>query len=137
MSIARPVVADTHTFFWYTSNSSRLSECAREALDATTDADFPIFVSAMSVVELRYLVEKGTISEAEFEVLVPELAEPDSPYEIAPLDGGIAMDVDQISRKHNADPFDRTIGATAVTLGVPLVTCDRKLQKQPALDTIW
>jgi PIN domain nuclease of toxin-antitoxin system len=91
----------------------------------------------MSIVELRYLVEKGTISEAEFEVLVSELEKSDSPYEVAPLDAGIALDVEQISRKHNADPFDRTIGATAVTLGVPLVTCDRKLRAQPAVETIW
>lgn len=132
-----PLVADTHTFIWYANNSRRLSPRAGEVLDAATASDAPILVSAVTIVELRYLVEKGTLSEAEFEVLVALLDAPDSPYEVAPVDGGIAVEAGQISRKFGADPFDRMIGATAVALGIPLVTADRKLQAQPAVETVW
>jgi PIN domain nuclease of toxin-antitoxin system len=55
------LVADTHTVVWYLLNDSRLSPAAREALDAASAAGDPVFVSAISVSELVYLVEKGRV----------------------------------------------------------------------------
>lgn len=99
--------------------------------------DAPILVSAVTVVELRYLVEKGTLSEDEFEAFISVLHDPDSPFEVAPFDGDSALEVGQISRRSGADPFDRMIGATSIALGIPLVTADRKLRAQPAVETVW
>lgn len=42
MTSSVQVVADTHSFIWYLQGSARLSQAARAALDATTDANsFP------------------------------------------------------------------------------------------------
>jgi PIN domain nuclease of toxin-antitoxin system len=35
------------------------------------------------------------------------------------------------------DPADRVIIATALALGMPLITRDRRLQDYPHLETIW
>jgi len=132
-----PLVADTHTFAWYVKASPRLSDRARELLQEATLETFPIFVSTASMVELRYLVEKGTLTEEHFDAMLAALLAPDSAFEIAPFDGVMAQTVAEIPRDPVGDPFDRMIAATAVALGVPLVTCDRKLRALPAVETVW
>jgi PIN domain nuclease of toxin-antitoxin system len=57
------VVADTHALIWFTSQSSLLSAAARAAMEAAENNQQPIYVPAIVVVELRYLVEKKAITE--------------------------------------------------------------------------
>jgi PIN domain nuclease of toxin-antitoxin system len=131
-----PVVADTHAFMWYVQNDSRLSAAAGEALDAAVAADDPIFVSAATAVELRYLADKGTVSQDEYRWYLMTL-ETSAAAEVAPVDLDVARAVELVPRNDVPDPFDRMIAATAVALGVPLVTADRRLRKLDAVDTIW
>jgi PIN domain nuclease of toxin-antitoxin system len=58
-------------------------------------------------------------------------------FEVAPVDMGVATAVESVPRDCISDPFDRMIGATAVALGLPLVTADRKLRRLSALKTLW
>lgn len=111
--------------------------CAKDAMDVARVDESPIFISAVSVVELRYLTEKGTFTEGEYVALLGVLRGPDTPFEVAPMDGAIAEMAGQISRELVADPFDRMIAATSLTLGVPIVTIDRKMRALSALQTIW
>jgi PIN domain nuclease of toxin-antitoxin system len=132
-----PLVADTHTFAWYVKASPQLSGRARKVLQEATMKMFPIFVSTASMVELRYLVEKGTLTEEHFDAMLAALLTPASTFEIMPFNGVMAQTVTEIPRDPVADPFDRMIAATAVALGVPLVTRDRKLRALPAVKTVW
>ena len=71
-----PVAADTHAALWYLLEPSQLSAAADQAL---TQADRPgvgIFVSAISVVEVIYLVEKGKLPQASLDALVATLTDP-------------------------------------------------------------
>ena len=52
------VVADTHALVWYLVEPSRLSPTAGAALDQAVDVGDGIYISAISLVELVYLVEK-------------------------------------------------------------------------------
>lgn len=137
MTVAAQAVADTHVFMWYVQGSPRLSESARAALDATTNADLSILISAMTLVELRYLVEKGTFTEAEFTDFVGVLDVEDSSFEVTPVDAEIARAVGRIPREFVADPFDRMIAATALILGQTLVTHDRRLHELSAPPVVW
>lgn len=131
------VVADTHVLIWYAQNSSRLSAVAGEVLDRATAADAPIFVSAASLVELQYLKEKGTLTAEQHRAVLDTFDAPDSGFEAAPVDEEIAFAVHAAPRATVPDPFDRMIAATAVALGAPLVTADKKLHDVAAVETVW
>jgi PIN domain nuclease of toxin-antitoxin system len=46
------VLADTHALLWYLFDEERLSSEGRAALDGAIGAGFPIFVSAISIIEI-------------------------------------------------------------------------------------
>ncbi|WP_407894468.1 PIN domain-containing protein [Scytonema sp. NUACC26] len=52
------------------------------------------------------------------------------------LDFNIALTMSEISRSVVPDMPDRIIAATARYLGLPLVTCDTKIQSAD-IETIW
>ena len=90
-----------------------------------------------TLVELRYLVEKGTFTEADFDAFTGVLAPYDSAFEIAPIDVEVAFAVGRVPRDAVRDPWDRMIAATAISLGLSLVTRDAKLSSLATLSTIW
>ena len=55
------VVADTHTIIWYLRSPEKLSIDAVNALDNALNNSESIFISAISLVEMNYLVEKNRI----------------------------------------------------------------------------
>lgn len=137
MSEPDSVVADTHVFLWYLQASPRLNESTRLLLDRVTAAGAPILISAVTIVELRYLAEKGTFSEAEVDAVHAVLDAEGTSFEIAPIDAATAWAVGRIPREAVGDPWDRMIAATALARDIPLVTYDRKLRALPDLRTSW
>lgn len=67
MTAGVSLVLDSHAFIRYVQASPRLSDKARQTMDDATTADVPLMISAVTVVELTYLVEKGTFSQANVE----------------------------------------------------------------------
>lgn len=72
------VVADTHAMIWYVDAPQELSPAATAAMDAAanTGGEY-IFISAITLVELRYLVEKNRIKATVLTRIEQELDEPD------------------------------------------------------------
>ena len=130
------VVADTHVAVWYLLNDPRLSKAANRALDQATGEGDPIFVSAISLVELTYLVEEGRVPAAALYLLRSAMLDSDSSFEIAPIDLAIADAVASIPREAVPDLPDRVIAATALALKLPLVSRDRRIQASD-VETIW
>ena len=54
-------IADTHTTLWYLFSDPRLGRAASAFIDATVADGNHIGVSAISVAEMVYLIEKGRI----------------------------------------------------------------------------
>jgi PIN domain nuclease of toxin-antitoxin system len=135
VSASAAVVADTHVFLWYLQDSPRLRESTRTLLDEVTASGAPILVSAVTVVELRYLVEKGTLTEADLDAVHAVLDADGTSFEIAPIDAATAWAVGSIPRDAIGDPWDRMIAATAAARDIALVTYDRKLMALPGLQT--
>lgn len=94
-----------------------------------------IAVSAVSLIELTYLVEKGRLPP---DVLarVVALAESGAGLTVVPVDGAVARALAAVPRSEVPDLPDRVIAATAMHLGLPLVSRDRKILAS-CVTTIW
>jgi PIN domain nuclease of toxin-antitoxin system len=131
------VVADTHTIIWYITEPNKLSNDASTALDkAINDGNF-IYLSAISLVEICYLVEKGKLPAIVLQRLTEVLTEPEAEIAIVPLDLAIGLTIQNLDRDTVPDMPDRIIAATAYHLKLPLITRDRKIQALQNIQTIW
>ena len=122
------VVVDTHAAVWYLANSSKLSQAAAKTLDEASASGDSIFIPSIVLVELTYLVEKGRLPSEARKRLVDALSQVDGPFELAPLDAGVAAAVELIDRNLVPDMPDRIIAATALSLGAALISRDRKIR---------
>lgn len=131
------VMADTHAVVWYEQGSSRLSAAALGALRATVQGGDPIRVSAVSLVEIAYLVEKNRLPPDAFDRILTVLRRPNSDLVEVPFDSYMAESLRLIPVGLVPDMPDRMIAATALHLKLPLVTADQKIRAVPSLTTIW
>jgi PIN domain nuclease of toxin-antitoxin system len=94
------VVADTHIVIWYVLNPAKLSSEATEALEGCVAAGEPIRVSAHSLIELVYAVERATnpFSEEDRQAVLETFEAEDSPFEVVPVTAEIANRVAAVPR---------------------------------------
>lgn len=130
------VVADTHAIVWYLATPERLSANALAALEDADKAGGPIYVASISIVEIVYLIERDRIPNTFLGRLSDELSLTNSRLNIVPLDLSVAQSMREIPRALVPEMPDRIITATALYLGVPLVTRDSKIRNAP-ISTIW
>jgi|SRR5208282_784820 len=129
-------VLDTHTVLWYLENSKELSAPARTTIEDAIRDGRRVYVSAISVIEAVYLVERKRIPAAALERLRDALTDESSGLCIAPVDTFVADALEKIPRTVVPDMPDRIVAATALHLSVPLITRDRRLQSA-GIKTIW
>ena len=124
---------DTCTLLWLTSDHSKLSQSAAEAI---ADEGSALFVSAISAFEIGIKHGRGAL-------LLP--FEPDRWYEEAlefhglheiPVTGRIAARSTMLPRLH-ADPCDRILIATAAEHGLRILTPDSLIRAYPSLEVVW
>ena len=134
MSVA--AAADTHTVIWHFYNDPRLSPTAVRLIERELSVGNKIALSAISLAEVVYLVEKARIPPDAFQRLVTALERPDSGWLEVPFGREVAHKVLQVSRTDIPDMPDRIIAATALHLGVPLITRDENI-RESSVPTIW
>jgi PIN domain nuclease of toxin-antitoxin system len=131
------IVADTHAIIWYLVEPERLSQVALDALERAIAAGEPVYISAISLIEICYLIEKRRIASDLLQRILAVLNEPDPSLIVVPIDLAISIAVQNIDRDTVPDMPDRIIAATALHLNLPLVTRDRKIQASQSIITIW
>jgi len=131
------VVADTHTIIWYLRSPEKLSTNAVNALDNALNNDESIFISAISIVEMNYLVEKNRIPSSSLEQLLQIIDDPLVNLFVVPLDIPVAKAFTQIPRDIVPEMGDRIIAATSLYVGLPLVTKDHKIRNLSNIQTVW
>ena len=87
---------------------------------------YPIYVPSIIIVELRYLVDKGTLTEENYQTVLKALRDPSTALTVVPLTTDNADAIKAIGRSEVPDMPDRIIAATARFLNAPLVTKDHK-----------
>lgn len=139
MTPSRPTVTaivDTHAVVWYLRGDARLSRAARAWIDQPANANAVVGVSAISLVEIVYLVEKGRLSLEDYEILAQTLKDNDTVLVEIPVTSEIAETMRSVSRDSIPDMTDRVLAATAVHMGIPLITRDEKIRASK-VRTIW
>ena len=131
------IVSDTHALIWYLNNSPSLSSAAIAAFEQAETAGALIYIPSIVIVELRYLVEKRTFTEADYQRILATINNSANALAIAPLDLAVAEALAQIPRNVVPDMPDRVIAATALALGLPLVTRDIEIRKLTNVPTVW
>jgi PIN domain nuclease of toxin-antitoxin system len=129
-------VADTHAAIWYIFADERLSATARTMIEeAAADGD-QIAFSSITLAEIVYLSEKGRIDPATLDRLLTAVDSEDAVLIEVPFDRHVAQALREVERAQVPDLPDRIIAATALHLGLPLISRDRKIQLSD-VDTIW
>ncbi len=132
------IVSDTHSLLWYLNDSAKLSADALFSFEQAETDGQPIYIPAIVLVEIRYLVEKGrNILESDFQLIIGEMKNHLSALTFAPLNQPIAENLEQIQRTIVPDMPDRIIAATAFTLGVPLISKDSQIQNLTNIKVVW
>jgi PIN domain nuclease of toxin-antitoxin system len=130
------LVLDTHAAIRYFHSPKELSSMALQNIRNTVNGGRPLFVSAISLVETIYLVERGRLPLEALRRLEAATRAPASGLLVQSVDEGVAEAVCKIPRDLAPDMPDRLIAATALHLDLPLVTRDRRLQGV-RIKTIW
>jgi PIN domain nuclease of toxin-antitoxin system len=109
---------------------------ARRLIRDLAEAGRYAYVPAICLVEAAYLVEKARLAESSLALLRTALAEEWSNLRVAPLDLEVAEALRSVSREEVPDLPDRVIAATALSMGFPLVTRDRRIVASN-VETVW
>lgn len=130
-------VSDTHALLWHVTDDPRLSSEASRALKNADLGIDQVLVPGIVLVETVYLVERGTISIDLVERLLALLANERGGYALAPLDGETARAMRRVPRSAVPDMPDRIIVATALQLGLPLISRDGAIRRAGVVDVVW
>lgn len=125
------VVLDTSALIYWTLNPSKLTRDAANAIAAATR----IVVSSISIWEIGIKVQKGKLT---IPLSIDDFAQRLQTVrgvELLPVETETWLANLALSWSHR-DPADRTIVATAMLLGAPLITSDREIRRFYA-QTIW
>ena len=130
------IVLDTHIWVLFVSNPELLSKRAKRSLDTAME-EKGILISSISTWEVALLVSKKrlqlTLSVTDW--IAKSEALPFITF--IPVDNSVAIKSVNLPQPLHNDPADRIIIATAISMGVPLVTKDEKILKYPHVQTIW
>ena len=117
------LLLDTHIWLWALLEPERLTPMVSAALESPENE---LWLSPISIWEATVLAERGRVvvnaAPAEW---VREMVRA-IPRREAPLTHDIAVASRQLSLPHQ-DPADRFIAATALVMGLTLVTADERL----------
>ena len=110
---------DTHTWYWLVTGNSRLLKFAKNPA--------PFVVTVISVWELGILdTKKRIVFQRPLNQWVEEALGAQNIVTL-PLTPAIALASTRLPGGFHGDPADRILMATARTLGVPIVTADKRI----------
>jgi PIN domain nuclease of toxin-antitoxin system len=121
---------------WYLEDSPRLGSDARAAFDACDRGESVIYVPTICLVEIIYLQEKGRIPADLKTQLDTALEAGTTGLILASLTAEVANAVAGVPRSDVPDMPDRIIAATALNLGLPLISRDQAIHLS-AVQTVW
>jgi len=129
-------VTDTHGLIWYLENDARLGSQARATFEASDQGELTVYIPIICMVEIVYLVEKGRIPPHFKSRLDSILKAGTSGLDLVNLSPAIVDALGQVPRAAVPDMPDRLIAATALYMGLPLISKDSRIHLSD-VHTIW
>jgi PIN domain nuclease of toxin-antitoxin system len=129
-------IADTHTAIWYLFSDGRLGRAASAFIDGTSANGDHIGISAISLAEMVYLIERERIPPTALDDVVAAITDSKNVLKLVALDDKIAIGMRDIQRQQIPDLPDRIIAATAHLFGVPVLSRDGRIRASN-IQTIW
>jgi PIN domain nuclease of toxin-antitoxin system len=128
------LLLDTHTFIWYVTDNSRLSN---QAVEVINDENNQIFVSIASLWEIaiKQRIGKLTLNELlPFEIFITQQL---NLNDFRLLDIKIShIAVISSLPLHHRDPFDRLLIAQSIVENIPLLSADGIFDAYP-IQRLW
>jgi PIN domain nuclease of toxin-antitoxin system len=136
VGVSSLIVLDTHVWVWWLSDPDNIPNKARKLI-AEAASDRAVYISSISAWEIALLVKKDrlrfTMEAADWIARSEAL-----PFlHFVPVDNAIAVRSVVLIDPFKNDPADRIIVATAIIMGAPLVSSDRRILKYPHVKTVW
>ena len=122
----------THAFVWAAHNPDKLGTKARRIIESVAPGELGI--SATTIIELGQLIHSETVKvegrpSVAFSAALATITQ-------IPVSLDAAIAAPALAQPH-ADPADRIIVATALNLGVPLITKDGNITDSGIVRTLW
>ena len=130
-------VTDTHALLWHLSNDPALSAPAVDLFREADAGAVGIIIPSIVLVEVVYLCERQRVPDDRIERVLALPSVPGSRYRVVALDEDVVRALRRIPRGQVPDMPDRIIGATALHLGLPLITRDGRLTGSELLTCVW
>ncbi len=133
----RHAVVDTHALLWWLGGRLRsLGRSARGFVERVDAGDAVAHIPTFVLAEVSEAMRRGIFTLGEpFETFLLRLENTPSRYRVVPLDSAI------VSRSHALfdipERGDRLIAATALHLGLPLLTRDAAIAHALGNDVLW
>ena len=129
------LVTDTHPLIYWVARSTRLGKRALRHFEACERREAILYVPAAVIWETALLSRSGRFTldrpiRSLFEDLFSNPAY--QPLDLTPEQVFLAAETFPAG-----DPFDALIVAAAMSLGLPLLTRDARLQASEAVRTVW
>ncbi len=130
------ILLDTHALIWWVNDPSQLSTVAQSAIEEARKRN-ALYVSCISSWEIALLVQRNRLQLsldvrdwlARCEAL-PFLS-------FMPVTTAIAVESTRLPDFPHADPADRIIVASALSLGAKLITKDEKIHQYRNQLSVW
>lgn len=129
-------VTDTHALIWYLENDPRLGTAASQIYDECDRGQAIVYVPTMCLVEIVFLQEKNRIPAHLKAAFESKLQSGASGLVVADMTAGVVDAMATISRTDVPEMPDRIIAATALHLGIPLMSRDHKIRSS-SVTTLW
>lgn len=123
---------DTHTFMWWDSNSTELSQAV---YDIISDSKNQIYLSTVSTWEMTIKVQIGKLSLKDDLSKIVAKQIKDNGFLILPIELSHTLKVGELPL-HHKDPFDRLLIAQSLIEGTTLLSKDAVFQNYSAT-VLW